>query len=380
VWLALIYKLTGSRSAATVQSVQWVLDAFSVLLIVGIGVTAFGWRAGVVAGAIAALWPLLAVYGALPLADAPTSWVVLGGVWMLLLAVKRSAVGWAIGAGALVGLSCWLRANAVLLIIFWAVALFVFSRAAWRRRLLSSGCLLIVGLVAIAPIVIRNKIAFHALIPTGLGLGTNLWEGLGESERGRIEFGAPASDAELVQQERAKSSVPPDATFTSYYPDGIRRDRERMWRSLSVIARHPLWYSGVVLRRMAGVVKYAGPPLGDYGSAGVNVTSKKCLPEYYQKGALAASVNLLGISQSLLRYILILLIPIGAYLALRVDKQASALLLVTVFYYWVVNSMMHTHIRYTLPMHAIFTVFGGVAMCRFQELAFKRRRTTVQPA
>src|SRR5262245_40740209 len=32
VWLALVYKLTGERSPASVQRVQWVLDSFSVLL------------------------------------------------------------------------------------------------------------------------------------------------------------------------------------------------------------------------------------------------------------------------------------------------------------------------------------------------------------
>src|SRR5437870_4637246 len=115
LWLALIYKLSGSRSPATVQNVQWVLDSFSVFLIVGVGVTVFGWRVGLWAGGIAALWPLLTTYGAVPLADSPTSWIVVGAAWMLLAAAKRKSVGWALGAGALIGVSCWLRANAMLL-------------------------------------------------------------------------------------------------------------------------------------------------------------------------------------------------------------------------------------------------------------------------
>ena len=122
LWLAFIYTVTGSRSPAAVQNVQWVLDACSVLLLVGAGVTAFGWRTGLRAGWIAALWPLLALSGAAPLADAPTSWIVFGAAWLLLLAAKRESVGWAIAAGALVGASCWLRANAMLLVFFWALA------------------------------------------------------------------------------------------------------------------------------------------------------------------------------------------------------------------------------------------------------------------
>src|SRR5438128_1716589 len=129
LWLAFIYRLSGSRSPATVQNLQWVLDSFAVLLVVGVGVTAFGWRVGLWAGGIAALWPLLATYGAVPLADSPTSWIILGAAWMLLLAAKRKCLAWALGAGALIGVSCWLRANAMLLAFFWAVAIVISARA-----------------------------------------------------------------------------------------------------------------------------------------------------------------------------------------------------------------------------------------------------------
>jgi hypothetical protein len=99
LWLALLYGVGGRRSVYVVQSVQWVLDGLSVLMIVGIGKTSFGWRTGLIAGALAALSPLLALYGATPLADAPTSWIVLGGVWMLLLAYRRQSWLWALGDG-----------------------------------------------------------------------------------------------------------------------------------------------------------------------------------------------------------------------------------------------------------------------------------------
>src|SRR3989442_829286 len=173
LWLALIYKLSGSRSPGVVQNVQWVLDSFAVLLIVGAGVTAFGWRVGLWAGGIAALWPLPAAYGAVPLADAPTSWAVVRCNWMLLVGAKRQSLGWALGAGALIGVSCWLRANAMLLVIFWAIALLLFVRASWRRRAWLAASVLVAAMLVIAPIILRNAIAFHALVPTGLGVGTN---------------------------------------------------------------------------------------------------------------------------------------------------------------------------------------------------------------
>ena len=87
LWLAFLYKISGERSAIATQRVQWVLDAFSLLLVVAIGVTAYNWSIGLAGGFLAALSPLLALSGATPLADAPTSWIVLTGVWMLMLAL-----------------------------------------------------------------------------------------------------------------------------------------------------------------------------------------------------------------------------------------------------------------------------------------------------
>lgn len=368
LWLAFIYKLSGVRSAVVIQNVQWILDSFSVLLIVGIGVTTFGWRIGVWAGGIAALWPLLATYGAVPLADAPTSWIVLGATWMLLLAAKRQSVAWALGAGALVGASCWLRANAMLLVFFWALALLLLVQTSWRRRALLSASLVLAAMVVIAPVVVRNLIAFRAFVPTGLGAGTNLLEGIGETERGANEFGAAANDSDLLEQERAELKEPTDQPFTLYYPDGIRRDRERTRKALAIITRHPVWYAGTVVRRMAGVMKYAGQPSGIYGSAGVNLTSKKNLPTAWQGGVPALLVNALGMLQSVLRYLLLPLMLIGLVLGFRLDWRMSALLIATVFYYLVVGSMIHTHIRYGLPMHALLTIFAGLTLWRLQEV------------
>lgn len=378
LWLAFIYTITGQRSAAVVQNVQWVLDAFAVLLVVGAGVTAFGWRTGLWAGWIAALWPLLATYGAVPLADAPTSWMVLGATWMLLLAARRQSLGWALGAGALIGASCWLRANAMLLAFFWALALLLLVRASWRRRALLSASLVLAAAIVIAPIVVRNLLAFRAFVPTGLGAGTNLWEGIGETERGK-EFGAPASDSELLEQERIELKPPPDVLFALYYPDGIRRDRERTRKAMAIIGRHPFWYAGSVVRRMTGVLKYAGEPSGIYGSAGINVTSRKSLSPPLQGGVLGLLVNIVGMLQSVLRYILLPLMIAGVFLAFRSDWRMTALSLVTVFYYLVVGSLIHTHIRYGLPMHALLTIFAGFAVCWLSRKGthFWRTRKTV---
>ncbi|MBA3804803.1 MAG: glycosyltransferase family 39 protein, partial [Acidobacteria bacterium] len=360
LWLATIYKVSGERSVYVVHNAQWVLDAISVLLVLGIGVKAFGWRVGLVAGGLSALSPLLALYGATPMADAPTSWIVLGGVWMFTLAARRRSWKWALGAGLMIGASCWLRANALLLAAFWALALVVLLRGAWGERLRLAGAVLAGALLLVAPIMLRNAVAFQAFLPTGLGVGTNLWEGIGETERA-AEFGAVYGDANLVEQERAAMGLAPDAPLGLYWPDGVRRDRERARKSLSVIFSHPVWYAGVMMRRIWGSLNYAGEPSPFYGYTGFNVTSQKCLPQGWQAGALAFFVNLLGMAQSLWQHIALLLIGGGVLLALRRDWRASLLILTTAFYYLVVGSFMHMEIRYGLPMQALLIIFAAFA-------------------
>src|SRR3989441_3535924 len=44
LWLALIYKLSGSRSPLRGQNIPWGLDSFSVFPVLGVGGTASGWR------------------------------------------------------------------------------------------------------------------------------------------------------------------------------------------------------------------------------------------------------------------------------------------------------------------------------------------------
>ncbi len=263
----------------------------------------------------------------------------------------------------------------MLLVFFWALALLVFVRAGWRPRLWLGASVILAAMLLIAPIVVRNAIVFHAFVPTGLGAGTNLWEGIGETARGEKEFGAPPTDRDLVEQERAALNVTPGAKFDLYYPDGIQRDRARTRKALAIIKQHPFWYAGTVLNRMAGVMKYAGTPSGIYGSAGINVTSKKSLPERWQGGIVAVFVNGLGMAQSVLRYVLLPLILIGLILAFRLDWRTTGLLLATVFYYLVVGSMIHTHIRYGLPMQAVLTVFAGLALWRLETFVVRRRLT-----
>lgn len=379
LWMAFIYFITGERSAASVQRFQLVLDSLSILLVVAIGVTAYGWGVGWSSGILAALSPLLAFSGATPGADSPTSWFVLGAVLLLLLCGKRRSIVLAAAAGVLLGVACWIRVNPLLLFVVWAVALLVFVCATRRFRISLAAAVTLSALLVISPVVIRNLIVFYPEVaPTGLNIGWNFWAGIGETERGP-EFGAPCCDAQMIEQDRKAMGLAPDAPLALNWPDGIRRDRERGRKAFAVIKAHPLWYSGVMARRLWGHLKYAGDPVPNVGSARINVTSRKCLPPARQGGVLAVGVNMIGMIQSVLSYLALPLMIVGGYFAVRRDWRTAGLLFATVVYYLASLSIAHSEVRYGLPMQALLLVFAGVAVSAgIEQIKFMRTKRNSQ--
>lgn len=360
--VALIYKLSGDHSAYSVQIVLWVADLIlSFLLIAGIAFTAFGWRAAIASSFLVGLSALFAMYAAYPSADIPATWFVLGGAWLLLLSLQRKNVWLALAAGLMLGIACWLRVNPLYLCVGWAIALLILVRDGWRLRLKLSAAVLVGTLVVIAPIVIRNYVVFPDFTPTGGTIGANLWEGLGETELGRNN-GFIFGDDKMVEHERITKGWPADMKIDPQWPDGIRRDRERTQESLAFIRQHPVWYFGVMLGRMWGMLKIAGDPVPYCGISGINVTSEKCLSPHRQGGVVALGVNVLGMIQSVARYLFLPLVGFGIYVAARRDWRLTCLLLVTVLYYLVPGTAAHTEIRYVLPMHGILIVLAGAAI------------------
>jgi hypothetical protein len=197
------------------------------------------------------------------------------------------------------------------------------------------------------------------VVLNGLSVGVSLWEGLGETEYGRSQ-GFFCGDRETVEAEREEMGYPPDFPLELFWPDGVKRDRERARKSLAVIVERPVWYSGVMLTRMYWMLKVAGEPGAYYGTAGINCTAAKCLPPAWQPGALAVGVNTLGAMQSIYRYAAMLFAACGIWFGFRLYRQATWLLIATILYYLISGTAGHTELRYMLPMHAVLVIFGGL--------------------
>ena len=154
-------------------------------------------------------------------------------------------------SGALVGVSCWLRANAMLLAPFLAGAcLLAFGRGI---RVRAASALLFGALAVVAPLTIRNALVFRHFIPLSLGAGQTMLEGIADyDDAGR--FGIPKTDLAITRMEAAEAGRP-DYAGGLFNPDGVARERARVGRAFGVIRAHPLWFLGVMARRGASMLK-----------------------------------------------------------------------------------------------------------------------------
>src|SRR5258708_4776619 len=180
IMLALIYKFVGSSDRA-IQMVQIVGDAIAVVIVFLIVSGLLSRTAGVIAGLLVAVSPQLSYYPSLLLPDSISVLPILLAVYCLVLAYRRPRIFLFVLAGVFVGVSCWLRANALLLAPFMTAALpILFSRG---RRLRYAGALVLGSMLLILPITIKNYLVFHQFIPLSLGSGQKLLEGIAEYDQ-----------------------------------------------------------------------------------------------------------------------------------------------------------------------------------------------------
>jgi hypothetical protein len=250
ILIASVFSVLGESNTA-VQFVQITCDALAAVVIFLIVAELLPFSAAVIAGMLAAFSPQFAWNSVLLLPDSLAVLPILLAVYWLTRAVKNPRLLTFVVAGAFVGLSCWLRANAMLLTLFVAAAvpLLIKRERRWRDALaIVFGTLLIV-----LPLTIRNAIVFHRFIPLSLGAGQTLLEGIADYDPEGM-LGIPNTDMGIMKQE-AEQSARPDYYGTLFNPDGVERERARLARGFAVIRSHPLWFSGVMARRASSMLR-----------------------------------------------------------------------------------------------------------------------------
>lgn len=254
--LAAIFKTLGD-SETTVRIVQIACDALAVVVVLLISLELLSAGLAVIAALLVAVSPQLAYYPSLLLPDSVAVLPILLGVYCLALTRKRPQLLLFLMAGLLIGVSCLLRANALLMPVFLAAITPVLVARGRRSR--CAGALLLGSALVIAPVTIKNLIVWQRFIPLSLGAGQKLLEGVAEYDRGG-RFGVPKTDVGIVLQE-AQTSGRPEYAGGLFTGDGIERDRARVARGISVIRAHPFWYLSVMTRRAGGFLRLARVPL-----------------------------------------------------------------------------------------------------------------------
>ncbi len=343
--LAAVYAVFGESDAAA-QILQAACDALAAALVMLVGAELLGVGVGVVAGLLAALSPQFCWNSLTILPDTLAVLPVLLAVYLLVRACGGRAVLKALGAGALVGASCWLRANALLLAPFMLLAVpLLFGRG---RRARPALALVAGALLVLAPLTLRNAVVFGHFIPVSLGAGQTLVEGIADYDPER-RFGLPDTDVELTRME-AEEAGRPEYASSLFTPDGIRRDRERTRRALAVVGANPLWFAGVMARRAGSMLRLERTPLAS--SAPVSEGWSRA-----PRLAVRAVQKLFVTAVFLPLYVAGLIILVRAR-----RRRALAALLVVPAYYLCAQSPLHTEYRYVLAVHYFLFVVAAVAL------------------
>ncbi|HVG22197.1 MAG TPA: glycosyltransferase family 39 protein [Blastocatellia bacterium] len=273
IMLAAVFKASGDYDSLlrSTQLVQIACDCLATALVFLIAAELLPFAVSVMAGLLVAISPHLSFYSLWLTPDSLAALPVLAAVYFIIKATERPRIGAAIAAGVMIGLSCWLRSNALLLAPFLAVVIAAASKSGERWR--HAAAMAAAAVIVISPITIRNWVVFHRFIPLSLGAGITLIEGIADYDKeGR--FGMPAFDHE-VKEKDAEWYGRPEYRGNVWSPDGIERDRGRFSRGLEVVRSNPAWFAGVMARRAAFMLRYndSRPYEWPFSSANVDLIS-----------------------------------------------------------------------------------------------------------
>jgi len=245
VALAVVYRVTGVERAPVAERLgparvaQAVVGTLVVALIGALGAQLWGWRVGLIALALGAVYlPLVLVGGAVM--SEPLFVALLLGALVAALHHRRSRrrLRWVVVAGGLAGLAILTRANALVLLAPLALAAWD-GRPRWSpRALVPPAVLVAVALLTVAPWTIRNAVVFDSFVPVSTQLGSAMAGTY--NDQARLDRADPAS-------WRSLRRVPEYARLYRELGQASEAEVDRRLRaaSRSYIADHPSYVAAV---------------------------------------------------------------------------------------------------------------------------------------
>lgn len=349
--------------AEAVRVVQIAVNSFAPVIVFIFALGLVGYRPALISGMLVAVAPQPAYYAGILLPDGLSVLPILLAVYFFSRTVKNHRLSHALLSGVMIGLSCWLRANAMLLPFFLAFLGILY----WPRgtRLKLAGSVVLGFLLTIAPLTIRNYVVFDAFVPVSSGGGHNFIAGLvdfdnvGHEElpRGPLDEDAMRYEAELYGR--------PDYYGNNYAPDGIQRERDRFSRGLTVVLRDPVWFGRIVLYRAVNYfLRFERVPV--------------IAPERDERATTPAWLYWINRPLKIFQrpFITAVLTPLflagAAILLWRRRFRALGLIIIVPIYYMMVQSLVHTEYRYVLASPHLQLILVGVMLSTFVETVIQK--------
>lgn len=171
-FLGAVYALSGGNSRTAGRLAGVALGALSVLLLYLIAKRIWGRRVGLVAAAMAAIFPPLVLLSRDLLSESLFIPLELGAL-LFVLNFRRSggALRWAVAAGALCGLAALTRNTAFALLVCIPLGVWTVRPRLSAKSLLAPILVLACAALVIAPWAVRNAIQFGRFIPLTTSAG-----------------------------------------------------------------------------------------------------------------------------------------------------------------------------------------------------------------
>jgi 4-amino-4-deoxy-L-arabinose transferase-like glycosyltransferase len=188
-WLLAVFSKLGLTSYTAHQAVGWALGALTAVLVALVARRLWDWRAGLLAGAIAAVWPALVANDSVGMSESLYGALIAATLLLALRLRERPGWGRATALGAVLAAATLTREETLLLVVL------LVPWIARRARPRDAALVAAVVVLLCAPWAIRNSVLFDrpVLLTTGDGsvfAGANVPSTYGGAAIGSADFKA----------------------------------------------------------------------------------------------------------------------------------------------------------------------------------------------
>jgi 4-amino-4-deoxy-L-arabinose transferase-like glycosyltransferase len=174
LFLAGLFRLVGTSVLRTTLA-QALLGGLTVLALIALGAMMIGWQRALLAGVIAAIYPLLIWLPRLLLSENLSLFFLLLSLCTAVLYFRTSRVIWIIVFGVLCALSSLVRGANLVLPVAVAAGLLITRFRNWKELIAPLAVMAVMFTLTLVPWTIRNYRAFHEFIPIATQDGLTLY-------------------------------------------------------------------------------------------------------------------------------------------------------------------------------------------------------------